>query len=89
MSTQTGPPVARDRRKMRGLYLVIEINLILWLVVGGGALAGVQEPATYWWATEGRVSIAFVTAGFLLAVVLQHWAYDALRGEPDVQSPGA
>lgn len=89
MSTHTGPTVARGRRRMRGLYLAIEINLVLWLVVGGGALAGVDGNATYWWATEGRVSIAVATAGFLLAAVIQHWAYYALRGEPDAQSPGA
>ena len=54
-----------SRKQLRGLFSVIEINLFLWLVVAGTV-----------WQSSAENSVKYLTAvGFVVAAVLQHWAY--------------
>lgn len=52
---------------MKAMFFAIEINLILWMAVLGGALTSNPEsPETRW---------ILPTIGAGLAAILQHWAY--------------
>ena len=51
------------------LFLTIEINLLLWLAVGGMVLASDQE------IPELRI---MVLLGAAFAAIFQHWAYYAV-----------
>ncbi len=53
------------RRQLKGLFYTIEINLLLWLCVGGVV-----------WQSSAELFVKQVTiAGLAVAAVLQHWAY--------------
>jgi len=52
-------------RQLRGLFLVIEINVLLWLLVCVAVWhSGVEQNIKY-----------CATVGMVIAAVLQHWAY--------------
>lgn len=55
------------------MFLAIEINLILWLMVVG-QLVGSPSVA-------GQVKTAAMI-GFVVAAVVQHWAYYNIRKKP-------
>lgn len=65
------------RKGYRFLFFAIELNLLMWLIVGGAAFAA--EPATggAWWA--GNVDARLLIGGFLLAAIVQHVAYYRLK----------
>ena len=52
-------------RQLRGLFVVIEINVLLWLCVCGAIWQSGVEPKIRHLAV----------AGMVYAVLLQHWAY--------------
>jgi hypothetical protein len=55
------------KKKFKALYLSIEINFVLWLVVSGSVLFSNTM------STDAIKIIALV--GLLFAAILQHWAY--------------
>ena len=57
------------KRTLRIMFLVVEINLILWIVMWG--MTGRSEESM-----KSVNTMAFV--GFAFAVVVQHWAYYAV-----------
>ncbi len=64
-------------------FLVVEVNLILWLVLFGSSLLNGDEGSSAadvpgLFTGEVTVPRAFVSAGFLFALVIQHWAYYAV-----------
>ena len=52
-------------KQLKGLFFAIEVNLVLWIIVAG---------TVYQSSAELFAKVATV-AGFLLATILQHWAY--------------
>jgi len=54
------------KKQLRGLFTTIEINLLLWLVVCGA----IWEST----AIENHTK-HIAAAAFVLAAILQHWAY--------------
>ena len=69
--TTVTPLAAHDvsgaSKALRRLYVVIEVNLVLWMVVTAMAYFG--EEKTKGWAL----------IGFVFAALAQHWAYYAVR----------
>ena len=63
------------RRKLKFMFFVIEVDLVLWLVLASAALAGQlgREPVAM--LADVRW-IAYTGVGF--AIIVQHWAYYAL-----------
>jgi hypothetical protein len=61
------------KKKFKALYLSIEINFVLWLVVSGSVLFSNTM------STDAIKIIALV--GLLFAAILQHWAYYGIRKE--------
>jgi hypothetical protein len=59
---------------MKILFLSVEVNLVLWLMLGGFALGG--GDLGYEWL-RGDVSMPryLPIAGLVFAAVVQHWAY--------------
>ncbi len=53
-------------KTLKKMFLAVEVNLILWLVVFGAAKSN-----------NGLVDVKLVTVGFVFAAVIQHWAYYA------------
>ena len=54
---------------MRNLFYAIEVNLILWLSIGGAT----------WHSTTVEDHIKYSSiAGFVLSALLQHWGYHNL-----------
>lgn len=58
------------RTRLKGLFWVIEINLVLWLVVLVLAIRSAEVPLSLKYT---------VGAGCVLSALLQHWAYYNLR----------
>ncbi len=58
---------------MRTLLLVIEINLILWLIMVGVLMGDPSD-------TGDARTMALIGFGF--AAVVQHWAYYRIRKKP-------
>ena len=57
---------------MKGLFVAIEVNLVLWIVA----------------VFTTHASLVSV-AGFLVAAVVQHWAYIRIhRGSPERRARG-
>ena len=66
------------RKKLKGLFWTIEINLVIWLIVLGRIIE----------TNIDSITRGFVIAGFSLAAILQHLAYyniyKAQKKEQDV-----
>jgi hypothetical protein len=66
------------QRTLRRLFLTIEINLLLWLVLfGQGAPAKISSETSFW---QGEVSVSrsLIMAGFAFSLIAHHWAYYAV-----------
>ena len=61
--------IAKLKRTLRIMFLVVEINLLLWLAMVGVTLHFVEP-------TKPAAIMAF--AGIAFAVIVQHWAYYAV-----------
>jgi hypothetical protein len=70
------------KRKLRIMFLVTELNLLLWLAIFGMAASNIddQEQAS-WWTATAEIQISLVLVGVVFAAVVQHWAYYALYKE--------
>jgi len=71
------------KRKLRAMFLVIEINLLLWLAVCGMAWANTANSGASWWHGAVQVNATVLHVGLGFAAVVQHWAYYAIRREAD------
>lgn len=57
---------ALSARQLKGLFWAIEINLLIWMAASGWI----------WWTPAVPRHIKYiVTAGLIVAALLQHWAY--------------
>ena len=71
-------------KQLHRLYVVIEINLFLWLAVSGTILPLLLWPNKFGYGTtlhllsqntELNLIIPVAIGGDILAIFLQHWAY--------------
>jgi len=71
------------KKKLRTLYLSIEINLILWLVVFGGYWPNSLRPESTTEVSQisGNIVKFGILIGFLFAAIVQHWAFYNVRKE--------
>lgn len=56
------------KNTLRRMFLVIEVNLLLWIAVVGTL-----------WASDAEHAKTVALVGLGIATVFQHWAYYALR----------
>jgi len=52
-------------RQLKGLFYTIEVNLVLWIAVAW----------TVWESSAQRSAKLATVGGFIIAALLQHWAY--------------
>jgi hypothetical protein len=71
------------KRKLRVMFLVIEVNLLLWLAVCGMAWANANDSAASWWRGGVQVDATLLLVGLIFAALAQHWAYYAIHKEAD------
>lgn len=71
------------KRKLRAMFLVVEMNLLLWLAVCGMAWANADNSGASWWRGAVQVDATLLLVGFGFAAIVQHWAYYAVRKEAD------
>ncbi|MBN1491009.1 MAG: hypothetical protein JXA69_13920 [Phycisphaerae bacterium] len=69
------------KRTLRTVFVVIEINLLLWLAVCGMAWANTEESGASWWHGTVQVDATLLLVGVGFAAIAQHWAYYALCRE--------
>lgn len=72
---------------LRKLFVVIEVNLLLWIAVFGSATYHASKPALSWWREDVMISGRLVVLGMLFAAVAQHWAYYAMKRELEAAGP--
>lgn len=67
------------QRKLRILWWIIEINLVLWLIVVGQSMrdAGPADGVS-WWRGVAAVDRPTILVGFAFAAIAQHWGYYAV-----------
>ena len=63
---------------LRLLFLTIEINLILWLVLFGQTAPTKITSEPSFWRGEVSVSRSLILAGFAFSLIAHHWAYYAV-----------
>ena len=67
------------KRTLKFLFLTIEINLLLWLALMGGAHASGSMPGgADWWECKVPANRMLLFVGVGFAVIVQHWAYYAV-----------
>ncbi len=64
------------------LFFAIELNLVLWLVLLGNALA---KNGGWIWRDGILADGRLIVAGLILSAIIQHWAYYKLRRNAAVQ----
>ncbi len=70
------------KRKLGIMFLVTELNLVLWLVVLGMAAGSIEEgDQAAWWNAVAEVKLSVVLIGVAFAAIVQHWAYYAVHKE--------
>ena len=71
ISELKGENTYHSAQKLKGLFFTIELNLILWGATGVLLLIGSELDQSY---------LKFsVLAGFILALMLQHWGFHNLK----------
>lgn len=70
------------KRRLRTMFLVVEMNLLLWLAICGMAWANADSGAS-WWRGARQVDATLLLVGVGFAAIVQHWAYYAIRREAD------
>jgi hypothetical protein len=65
------------QRKMAIVWIIVEVNLVLWLIAFGQVAPGLDATGSFrtWLHGSGTVNRASILIGFLFAALAQHWAY--------------
>ncbi len=66
------------KRTLRVMFLTVEINLLLWLVVAGAALARGHVSGESWLDIAVPVNRLLIFIGLGFSMIIQHWAYYAV-----------
>jgi hypothetical protein len=62
------------KKRLRRLFCVVEINLILWITAFGASFGGKGDVAWADWTPSQHV----ILIGIAFAAIAQHWAYYSL-----------
>jgi hypothetical protein len=77
------------KRKLRVMFLVTELNLILWLFIFGIAVRSIEEQdQASWWTATAEIKVSAVLVGVAFAAIVQHWAYYAVYKEASRREDG-
>lgn len=66
------------KTKLRILFLVVELNLILWMIVAGDGLSHRTDVDGVWSSGPVTVEATLIFIGLGFAAIVQHWAYYAV-----------
>jgi len=67
------------KRKLRTMFLAVEVNLLLWLALAGMAWTNAHETGGSWWRGPARVDASLLLIGVGFSLIAQHWAYYAIH----------
>lgn len=73
---QNSAPPSRNRR----MFFAIEFNLLLWMMAWGNANVNRMNEAGFW--GESKIDVGILTIGFVIAAIVQHWAYYSIYKAP-------
>ncbi len=67
------------KRNLRTMFLCVEINLLMWIMLCGMAWSAARDRATSWVGGDAVVSGKLLLVGLVFAAIIQHWAYYSVR----------
>ena len=70
------------KRNLRTMFLCVEINLLMWIMLCGMAWQAAGETAS-WVDGDAVVSGKLLLVGLAFAAIIQHWAYYSVRKAAD------